>query len=233
MLRHFPKKLFSTTQHSRVAIIGAGCGGNTLSSQLINSGHFQPGDITIFDQNELHHYQPGYTNIAGGVWTGSAASIVRKVQRDKHDLLHPGINWIKEHVKSIDADNNKIVTSGSETVVSYDYLVVATGIDLRYDLIPGSLQALEDPNCPVGSMYRLDYAKKMSLLRENFKGGRAIFTLPQMPVKCGGAPQKIMYLSEETFRKNGVRDNIDIHFYTSAPSMFPVKKFGDALLPLA
>lgn len=42
-----------------------------------------------------------------------------------------------------------------------------------------------------------------------------------------------MYLSEETFRKNGVRDEIDIHFFTSAPSMFPVKKFGDALLPIA
>jgi len=54
-----------------------------------------------------------------------------------------------------------------------------------------------------------------------------------MPVKCGGAPQKIMYLSEDTWRKNGVRDNIDMHWYTSAGGMFPVKKYGDALKPLA
>ena len=30
-----------------------------------------------------------------------------------------------------------------------------------------------------------------------------------------------MYLSEETFRKNGVRDKSEIHFYTSVPNMFP------------
>jgi NADPH-dependent 2,4-dienoyl-CoA reductase/sulfur reductase-like enzyme len=54
-----------------------------------------------------------------------------------------------------------------------------------------------------------------------------------MPIKCGGAPQKIMYLSEETFRKNKVRDDCDIHLYTSGPSMFPVKKYADALKTIA
>jgi len=54
-----------------------------------------------------------------------------------------------------------------------------------------------------------------------------------MPIKCGGAPQKIMYLSEETWRKNGVRDDCDIHFYTSTPGMFPVPKYGAALKVIA
>jgi sulfide:quinone oxidoreductase len=38
-----------------------------------------------------------------------------------------------------------------------------------------------------------------------FKGGKAVFVLPKLPIKCGGAPQKVMYLAEETFRKNGIR----------------------------
>ena len=55
-----------------------------------------------------------------------------------------------------------------------------------------------------------------------------------MPIKCGGAPQKIMYLSEETFRNNGIRANCDVHFYTSVPNMFPnCEKFADALVPIA
>ena len=45
--------------------------------------------------------------------------------------------------------------------------------------------------------------------------------LPQMPIKCGGAPQKIMYLSEETFRRNGIRDKVDIHWYSTVGVMFP------------
>lgn len=73
----------------------------------------------------------------------------------------------------------------------------------------------------------------MSRLRSEFKGGNAIFTLPTMPVKCGGAPQKIMYLSEETFRKNKIRDKTNMHWYTSAPNMFPVKKYADALFETA
>ena len=73
----------------------------------------------------------------------------------------------------------------------------------------------------------------MSKLREGFKKGKAIFTLPQMPVKCGGAPQKIMYLSEDTWRKNGCRKDIDMHWYTSVGGMFPVKKYGAALKVIA
>ena len=42
-----------------------------------------------------------------------------------------------------------------------------------------------------------------------------------------------MYLSEESWRKAGVRDNIDIHWYTSAGGMFPVPKYGAALKEVA
>jgi len=74
----------------------------------------------------------------------------------------------------------------------------------------------------------------MSQLRESFKGGKAVFTAPVFPIKCGGAPQKIMYLSEETFRKNGVRDETDIHYYTNPGVLFPpCPKYNDALVPIA
>ena len=40
----------------------------------------------------------------------------------------------------------------------------------------------------------------------------------------------MMYLSEETFRKNGVRDQTDIQWYTSVGDMFPnCKKYADKL----
>ena len=61
-----------------------------------------------------------------------------------------------------------------------------------------------------------------------------MFILPTMPIKCGGAPQKIMYLSEETWRKNGVRKDTQIHFNTTAGNLFPnCQKFADALKPIA
>ena len=109
-----------------------------------------------------------------------------------------GLNFVNEKVLKISPDQNQIETD--KGTIKYDYLVVCPGVALRFDLIEGSKEALDDPTCPVGSIYRLDYAYKASRLREQFKGGKAIYTLPQMPIKCGGGPQKMMYLSEETFR---------------------------------
>jgi hypothetical protein len=54
--------------------------------------------------------------------------------------------------------------------------------------VPGALDAVENFDAPVSSIYTLNGAYKFSNLREGFKGGKAIFSLPQMPIKCGGAP---------------------------------------------
>ena len=44
----------------------------------------------------------------------------------------------------------------------------------------------------------------------------------------------MMYLSEETWRKNGVRDKTNIKWVTSAGNMFPnCAKYADALKPIA
>ena len=96
--------------------------------------------------------------------------------RDRKDNLPEGINWVREEITSLEPDSNTIRTN--ETTCIYDYLVMASGVELRYDLIPGSMEALEDEDCPAGSMYRLDFAHKISHLRQNFKGGKALFTLP-------------------------------------------------------
>ena len=70
--------------------------------------------------------------------------------------------------------------------LTYEYLVVTPGCSLRFDQIEGSKEAIEDPDCPVGSIYTLNGAYKTSVLRENFKGGKALFILPTLPIKCGG-----------------------------------------------
>jgi sulfide:quinone oxidoreductase len=53
----------------------------------------------------------------------------------------------------------------------------------------------------VVSMYSHDSVQRVFPAIQRVKDGNAIFTFPKMPVKCPGAPQKIMYLAEECFRK--------------------------------
>ena len=50
-------------------------------------------------------------------------------------------------------------------------------------------------------LFTSQYVQKTYKALQNFeKGGVAIFTMPPMPIKCPGAPQKIMYLFDDRLR---------------------------------
>ena len=67
----------------------------------------------------------------------------------------------------------------------------------------------------------------------SFKGGTALFTMPNTAVKCGGAPQKIMYLADDHFRKSGVRDKSNVIFASAQGSLFAVEKYRKTLEKVA
>src|SRR5690606_28667386 len=63
-----------------------------------------------------------------------------------------------------------------------------------------------------------------------FKGGNAIFTQPATPIKCGGAPQKAMYLAADYFKKQGILDKTNVVFATPGTVIFAVKTIADTLM---
>lgn len=65
--------------------------------------------------------------------------------------------------------------------------------------IKGLPEAFNTPG--VCSNYSTLYVGNTLESLKNFKEGNAIFTFPNTPVKCAGAPQKAMYISEEYLRK--------------------------------
>jgi sulfide:quinone oxidoreductase len=105
------------------------------------------------------------------------------------------------------------------------------GIHLDYDSVPGLLDALQDPTSPVGSIYKFEYAVKMNKLVNSFKGGKAVFCIPPQPIKCAGAPQKIMYLSKDNFDKHNLSYSID--YYMAQPAIFSVPKYATKLTEIA
>lgn len=81
----------------------------------------------------------------------------------------------------------------------------------------------------VCSNYAFDTVESTWKEIHNFKGGRAIFTFPNTPIKCGGAPQKIMYLAEDFFRKMQIRNQCEILFASAGAQIFSVKKYAEKL----
>ena len=110
--------------------------------------------------------------------------------------------------------------------ISYDILVVATGLVNDLDGIEGLREGLEKG--VVCSNY-VDSRKTWELLKA-FKGGNAVFTQPTTPIKCGGAPQKAAYMAADYFRKKGLSDKTNIVFATPGSVIFGVKTIADALM---
>lgn len=102
--------------------------------------------------------------MGGGVW--QAYENHDDLMRERSSLIPQDVTWVQQNVASYDPENNTITTGETGDVVQYDYLVVAAGLRLRYDLIPGALESLSNENCPVGSIYSYEFAHKMSKLRE-------------------------------------------------------------------
>ncbi len=202
----------------QIVIIGGGTGGITVAAQLLRKDSKL--DIAIIEPSEKHAYQPAWTLVGAGTFD------MQKTFRSEASLMPSGVNWIKEYASDIQPDENKVVLQSGEEV-GYEYLVVAPGIQLDIDALPGLKEALEtDPT--VVSNYT-DPEKTWKALQE-FKGGTALFTQPATPIKCGGAPQKIMYLAAEHFDKSGVKDKTNIVFATPGSVIFGVKEFANTLM---
>lgn len=143
-------------------------------------------------------------------------------------VMPSNVNWVHKAVASFDPDHNTVTTADGDKI-KYDFLVVAAGLEADIGKVKGLQEALDDPASPVATIYDFRYAAKAWDLVKNFKGGKALFTMPSGAIKCGGAPVKITFLSEDYWRKQGVREKIGIEYCPAGPTMFAVKKYGDEL----
>ena len=202
----------------QIVIIGGGTAGITVAARLLRKDRSL--DIAIIEPSEKHYYQPAFTLVGAGAYK------MENTVREEKDLIPHGAKWIKASVSAIDPDN-QTVTNSDGTRVSYNYLVVAAGIQYDWDAIPGLKEAIGKNG--VTSNYDKRFTGYTWELLQKFKGGNVLFTQPSTPIKCGGAPQKIMYLAEDYFRKKGIRDKAHVIFATPGSVIFGVKKFAKTL----
>ncbi|RUS88682.1 hypothetical protein EGW08_003577 [Elysia chlorotica] len=206
-----------TNSKYKVVIVGGGSGGCAVAAKLSPLGK----QCAAIEPSDLHYYQPVWTLVGGGL-RGFQSSV-----RPTREVLPSSIDWIQDKAVKFDPGKNNLEL-GSGDKVEYDFLVVAMGIQLDFDKVDGLVDALEnDP--AVASNYSPKWVNKTFPAMQKFPGGNAIFTYPNTPIKCAGAAQKIMYLTEEFLRTAGVRENSNVIFNTAKNVIFGVKKYADAL----
>lgn len=209
----------------RIVIAGSGLGGIAVAARLRQL--LPNARITIVDAKQEHNYQPGYTLVATGVWP------IDKVRNRNAEFIPEGVEWVQEMVAAFDPASNSLSTAGGRRI-GYDYLVVATGLQLGYDLIEGmDVKAIGSNG--LGSVYASPEAAQatwqaMDAFRA--QGGQAVMTLPAGPLKCAGAPLKMTFMVADRLRQAGTLGPSKIDFHSGLPdgTVFGVKPVNDDVL---
>ncbi|PCF34659.1 pyridine nucleotide-disulfide oxidoreductase [Staphylococcus delphini] len=208
------------TKHYQIVIVGGGTAGITVAARLLKKNENLKGKIAIIDPAEYHYYQPLWTLVGAGV------SDLKSSRKSMAHVIPKGAQWIKNAVSSFQPDHNSL-TLEDDTEVSYAYLVVAPGLQINWSSIKGLKENIGKNG--VCSNYSPDYVNETWRQIAHLKQGNAIFTYPNTPVKCGGAPMKIMYLAEDYFRKHDIRSSVNVIYETPKDALFDVEKYKTEL----
>lgn len=212
---------------AHIVIVGSGLGGIAVAARLRKQ--LDGARITLVDGKREHHYQPGFTLIASGVWPE------HKVRNLNSDFHPEGVDWVQEAALVIDPVAQTVATASGRSL-RYDFLVVATGLHLDYAQIEGmDLAAIgrnglasvyPGPEAASRSWQALDAFRK--------KGGEALMTLPAGPLKCAGAPLKMSFMVADRLRQAGTLGASKLRFMSALPqdTVFGVKAVNDRVLAL-
>lgn len=216
-------------RHHKVVLVGGGSAGLAISHQLLRSGRFSQDDIALVDPAEWHHYQPGWTLVGGGLKNKE------DLRKPLKSMLDPKLKFYNHSVSAFAPEEN-FITLGNGDKIGYKELIVVPGIQIDYGKIQGLSEALADPNSLVSSIYGYETCGKVFGTIRKLQSGQAIFTLPTGPVKCAGAPQKIMWLALDYWKRAGLynpqnpaESRIRISFATALAVMFGAPKYSARL----
>ncbi|MCD6190336.1 MAG: NAD(P)/FAD-dependent oxidoreductase [Sulfurimonas sp.] len=229
---------------AKIVIVGGGLAGMSTAARL--TLNLKNPNITVIEPEKLSvSYQPGQTLVAAGIWD------IDDIKYDRDDFVPTGTKVIEDRVIDFDPTNNQVTTAKGQ-VIDYDYLIVATGLQLDFERLEGLEEAGrafsagdnsrlhkaigDDGICSIytaeGAEKTWEQMQKYIEKAKNAKDGKKVqflFTHPSTPIKCGGAPKKIMYLANARLKEAGARDNAELTFYPNGGAMFGVPEYHDAI----
>jgi sulfide:quinone oxidoreductase len=185
----------------QVVILGGGCGGVVAASHLgrkLGDQH----DVILIDKKPEHLFLPSMLFVMVGQRQGS--ELTRSLKR----LERRNVKFVQAEVEGIDPARQEVRLP--DRAVNYDHLIVSLGMQTRPDLVPGFAEGSNHP-------WELDNARTLSQRLAAFNGGRIVVGVPLGPYRCPPAPYEVQWLLDEYFTKRGIRDRVQIEFFTRDP----------------
>ena len=194
-----------------ILILGGGVGGIVCANALrqrLGSEH----RIVVVDKRDEHVFTPSLLWVMVG-WRQPG-----QITKDLRRLLRPGVEVLQAEVQEIDPDGQRVRTNDGE--LAYDYLVVALGADLAPEALPGFSEVAHTP-------FDLEGAVGLRSALAGFEGGRVAVLVSATPYKCPAAPYETALLLDDHFRRQRMRDRVEIQVYTPEPA--PMGVAGPAM----
>lgn len=195
----------------KLLILGGGTAGTMMANKLSPVLDKKEWQITIVDQHETHYYQPGFLFIPFGIYTKE------DVIKPRKDFSPSSVEVIINPIEEIQPGKNQVkLTDGR--VLSYDYLIIATGSGIH----PEETEGMENGGWRqnIFDFYTVDGAVALADFLKIWQGGKMVINITEMPIKCPVAPLEFAFLADWWFTEQGIRDKVEIEYVTPLPGAF-------------
>jgi sulfide:quinone oxidoreductase len=193
-------------------ILGAGTGGTMVANKMAHLLDSNEWEVVIVDQDENHYYQPGFLFIPFGIYGPN------DVVKPKRNFLPASVRVIFSQIERIEPEKNRVHLNSENQVLSYDYLVIATGSHIHPEETEGLVNGGWRKN--IFDFYSHEGAVALGRFLKYWKGGRLVLNVAEMPIKCPVAPLEFLFLADWFFHERGIRDKVELVFATPLPGAF-------------
>lgn len=204
----------------QLVILGAGTAGTMMANHL--NHHLKQPDwkITVIDEREEHHYQPGYLFLPFDIY--SPDDIVKKIE----DFIPKQVSLVKGRIDKVEPLSN-LVRMADGTLFPYDVLIVATGAKTAPEETEGMKG--EEWYKSVFDFYTFEGALALRDKLRDWQGGRLVVHITEMPIKCPVAPLEFAFLADSFFKEKHMRDKVEITYVTPLSGAFTKPKATEVL----
>jgi sulfide:quinone oxidoreductase len=203
-----------------LVILGAGTAGTMMANHLSHELKKADWKISIVDEKEEHHYQPGYLFLPFDIYTPE--DIIKSIE----EFIPKHASLVKGKIDKVIPIENKVkMADGSE--LNYDILIVATGAKIAPEETAGMKGS--EWHKSVFDFYTFEGSLALRNKLRDWKGGKLVVHITEMPIKCPVAPLEFAFLADSFFKHKHMRDKVEITYVTPLSGAFTKPKATETL----